>query len=60
MGVSLSRVQELRKLLPRFGSMRRKIANVVEGCWYNLLKVVPGNCSKYSESEFALAAISKR
>lgn len=40
--------------LPRFGSMRRKMAKVVEGCWYNLLNVVPGSCSRYSERELAL------
>ena len=28
--------------------MRLKIANAVEGCWYSLLKVVPGSCSRYS------------
>lgn len=40
--------------LPRFGSMRRKMAKAVEGCWYSLLNVVPGSCSRYSDSEFAL------
>ena len=28
--------------------MRLKMANAVEGCWYNLLKVVPGSLSRYS------------
>lgn len=46
--------RERDKPLPRFGSMRRKMAKVVEGCWYSLLNVVPGSCSRYSDSVFAL------
>ena len=34
--------------------MRRNIAKVVEGCWYRRLKVIPGSCSRYWESEFVL------
>lgn len=42
-------------ILPSLGSMQRKITKVVEGCWYNRLKVVPGSCSKYSDKVLALA-----
>ena len=34
--------------------MRLNIAKVVEGCWYRRLKVIPGSCSRYWESEFVL------
>lgn len=36
--------------LPICGSMRLKMANAEEGCWYNLLNVVPGWFSRKSES----------
>jgi hypothetical protein len=36
-------------LVPRSGSMRRKIARAVDGCWYRRLKVVPGSDSRYSK-----------
>jgi hypothetical protein len=39
--------------------MRRKMAKVVEGCWYNRLNVVPGNCSKYSDSALALTDMAE-
>ena len=35
---------------PRCGSMRRKMAKAVEGCWYSFLNVVPGSFSRYSAS----------
>lgn len=35
---------------PRCGSMRRKIANAVEGCWYSFRNVVPGSVLRYSSS----------
>jgi len=34
---------------PKCGNILRKIARAVEGCWYNLLKVVPGKRSRYSK-----------
>lgn len=41
----------MTKVFARCGSMRRKMANVVEGCWYSFLKVVPGSRSRYSARE---------
>lgn len=35
-------------LIPRWGSIRRKIARAVEGCWYSRWKTVPGRLSRYS------------
>lgn len=43
----------MTKVFARCGSMRRKMANVVEGCWYSFLKVVPGSLSRYSASDRA-------
>jgi hypothetical protein len=35
--------------IPKCGSMRLNIANVVEGSRYSFLKVIPGSFSRYSK-----------
>ena len=43
-GFSVYRVTDL----PRCGSMRRKMAKAVDGCWYSLRNEAPGRVSRYS------------
>ncbi len=45
-GLRLSAVQGTT--IPKCGSMRRKMASAVDGCWYSLWNVVPDICSRYS------------
>lgn len=39
----------ITNVFAKCGSIRRKIARAVDGCWYSLLNVVPGSCSRYSK-----------
>ena len=43
--------------VPKWDNMRLKMARAVDGCLYNLLKVVPGRPSRYSNDRRAEADI---